>query len=431
MHSIFIIVIVFFTLAVIGICYLLYKAVNIPFPSIANNDISENALTTKGNYLYFDDSFLVRNKQEIYELYTDGNGFERGIKAGALLKELKFEHEKVFIESIHQLVPNRFYLNVLKIIVGIFNRNLHKHIPVEYLDEIYGLSKSSSAQFNYIAPSYQRVLNYHAAHDIGHAMQNFGLVGCSSFVVKGSKSADGKLLLARNLDFSPSEGFNERKVLYFINPTKGNKYVSYSWPGFAGVVSGMNEHGLCVVLHATKSTATLKIGTPVSIIAKEILQYASNLEEVEAILLKRKTFVAEMFLVVSGKENSAKVFEKTPDSLTEFEMEGNELICTNHYLSKEKCNSPSNLDWKNKISSAYREEKLKELLIQNTEINFTIAANILRNVEGIKGENIGLQKAAITNENLFDKLMEACKFCSLGQITQALFEVGGQYRRNM
>ncbi len=42
-----------------------------------------------------------------------------------------------------------------------------------------------------------------------------------------------------------------------------------------------------------------------------------------------------------------------------------------------------------------------------------------------------LQEAAIQNENLFDKLMEATKVCSLGQITEALFKVGGQYRRNM
>jgi len=42
-----------------------------------------------------------------------------------------------------------------------------------------------------------------------------------------------------------------------------------------------------------------------------------------------------------------------------------------------------------------------------------------------------LQLAAIKNENLFDHLMEATKVCSLGQITSALFEVGGQYRRNM
>jgi methylmalonyl-CoA mutase len=42
-----------------------------------------------------------------------------------------------------------------------------------------------------------------------------------------------------------------------------------------------------------------------------------------------------------------------------------------------------------------------------------------------------IRKAAIKNENLFEVLMEATKVCSLGQITNAMFEVGGQYRRNM
>jgi methylmalonyl-CoA mutase len=42
-----------------------------------------------------------------------------------------------------------------------------------------------------------------------------------------------------------------------------------------------------------------------------------------------------------------------------------------------------------------------------------------------------VQQAAIQNKNIFEELMEVCKVCSLGQITKALFEVGGQYRRNM
>jgi methylmalonyl-CoA mutase len=42
-----------------------------------------------------------------------------------------------------------------------------------------------------------------------------------------------------------------------------------------------------------------------------------------------------------------------------------------------------------------------------------------------------LQDVAINNGNLFAELMETVKYCSLGQITHALYEVGGQYRRNM
>lgn len=52
---------------------------------------------------------------------------------------------------------------------------------------------------------------------------------------------------------------------------------------------------------------------------------------------------------------------------------------------------------------------------------------------GEKGQETlrALQQAAIHNQNIFEQLMETVKYCSLGQITKALFEVGGQYRRNM
>jgi methylmalonyl-CoA mutase len=42
-----------------------------------------------------------------------------------------------------------------------------------------------------------------------------------------------------------------------------------------------------------------------------------------------------------------------------------------------------------------------------------------------------LKQTAINNGNLFAELMETVKYCSLGQVTHALYEVGGQYRRNM
>ena len=70
-------------------------------------------------------------------------------------------------------------------------------------------------------------------------------------------------------------------------------------------------------------------------------------------------------------------------------------------------------------------EEEKQLQIQNLE-NF-------QKSHADKSEEIlnDLQIAAINQENLFEKMMEAVKYCSLGQITNALFEVGGMYRRNM
>ncbi|GGW27309.1 methylmalonyl-CoA mutase family protein [Arenibacter certesii] len=53
------------------------------------------------------------------------------------------------------------------------------------------------------------------------------------------------------------------------------------------------------------------------------------------------------------------------------------------------------------------------------------------NQDFVQSKLESLQKVAVKNENIFESLMEVTKYCSLGQITHALFEVGGQYRRNM
>ena len=54
-----------------------------------------------------------------------------------------------------------------------------------------------------------------------------------------------------------------------------------------------------------------------------------------------------------------------------------------------------------------------------------------RNVEESDKRLVELKKVAARNQNIFEQLMEVCKVASLGQISKALYEVGGQYRRNM
>ena len=73
-------------------------------------------------------------------------------------------------------------------------------------------------------------------------------------------------------------------------------------------------------------------------------------------------------------------------------------------------------------------------VIRATEEEKEFQIKTLKNLhEANDTENLlkQLQSKAINNENIFEALMEVCKVCSLGQITNALFEVGGQYRRNM
>ncbi len=75
-------------------------------------------------------------------------------------------------------------------------------------------------------------------------------------------------------------------------------------------------------------------------------------------------------------------------------------------------------------------------VIRATEDEKQFQINMLKNLHTAYGEEAkqgirNVQVAAINNKNMFEELMETCKYASLGEITKALFEVGGQYRRNM
>ncbi len=88
------------------------------------------------------------------------------------------------------------------------------------------------------------------------------------------------------------------------------------------------------------------------------------------------------------------------------------------------------------LSSKGSPTVLPKEVIRATEEEKQYQINMLkllneRNEEKAKHELRHIQEEAIKNHNVFEALMDACKVCSIGQITSALFEVGGQYRRNM
>ena len=148
------------------------------------------------------------------------------------------------------------------------------------------------------------------------------LVGCTSFAVWGRESADSSLLMARNFDFYMGEEFAKNKLVLFEKPDSGYAYVSVTWPGMLGVVSGMNTQGLAVTINASKLEVPSSSATPISILVKSILQYASNIEEAETIAASFKTFVCESILVGSANDGRAVIIEKTPSAMGIYSLDG-------------------------------------------------------------------------------------------------------------
>ncbi len=95
------------------------------------------------------------------------------------------------------------------------------------------------------------------------------------------------------------------------------------------------------------------------------------------------------------------------------------IIGVNTFLSSK--GSPTILP--KEVVRATEEEKQYQIKMLR-ELQHTFKKIVPKQIEKI-------QETAIQNKNIFNVLMEATKYCSLGQITNALFEVGGQYRRNM
>ncbi|WP_428230689.1 C45 family autoproteolytic acyltransferase/hydolase [Flavobacterium sp.] len=344
---------------------------------------------------------LLKNKQGLWELYVEGDPLEIGLNTGALSDSLLKNQEHIFFSKIKDIVPSKFQQKLLRQFLKWYNRKLYTNVPEEYQTEIFGVSQYTSHDFDNIAPQYQRSLYLHAAHDIGHALQDLALVGCSSFAAWGEKSEDGNLILGRNFDFYVSDAFAENKIVAFINPKEGHQFMMVTWPGMVGAVSGMNEQGLTVTINASKSEIPLIAKTPISILTREILQHAKNIEEAIAIAKKREVFVSESIMVGSAQDNKAILIEVSPKKMDVYEVpNSNQLFCSNHFQGEDLKNEKRNQSQIINSHSEYRLERMQELFAENPKINPKIASEILRNKDGLKNISLGYG-----NEKALNQLM--------------------------
>ena len=368
-------------------------------PKVSNAEVENlQVYQLDSNFRSIKNNWIKRNEFGLWEMYVEGEAYERGVTNGKLTKDLIYKQENAFINQIKVMIPSESYLKFLKSFIGFFNRNMDKHVIEEYQQEIFGVSQSASEEFDFIGTNYHRLLNYHAAHDIGHALQNMNLVACTAFSGWDSRSEDSSLIIGRNFDFYVGDEFAEDKIILFSNPDKGFKFMIVTWGGMIGATSGMNDQGLTVTLNAAKSEIPFGAATPVSLVAREILQYASTIEEAYNIAKKRKMFVSESLFIGSAKDGKTATIEKSPKDQALFNTEDDYMICVNHFQSdqmkKEIFANAKAADY----ATTYRYERVKELLNENQKLNIEKVAKILRDQKGLNDENIGMGNEKAVNQ---------------------------------
>lgn len=372
------------------------------FPSIEQYDALVPRLSYDTDSLKITtQAYLYQNKQKLWELYVQGDPYQIGLQTGALTQQLYQKQETVFFAKVEEFVPSAFKQKMLVKMLKFYNRHLYRYIPAEFKTEIYGLSHYATDRFAYLGDAYHRNLYLHGAHDIGHAFQDLALVGCSSLAVWGEHSEDGGLLIGRNFDFYAGDEFAENKIIAFVKPNQGHAFMSVTWGGMTGVVSGMNQEGLTVTLNAGKSAIPLKAKTPISVVAREILQYAANIEEAIAIAEKKEVFVSESILVGSAQDKKAVIIEIAPKNFGVYDMPNvSTVICSNHFQSEAFAQDKRNRKQIEESHSQYRWDKIKEIVDEERQLSPLKMAHLLRNTEGLDQKALGYGNEKALNQLL-------------------------------
>lgn len=387
------------TLLLVLVFIVYYKIeVKMTPPSFFKTELLDIKINKDSALYSYNNNWLQQNKYGLWELMVAGDAEELGAINGALTQELATYQEYAFVERLKEMIPSESYINSLKYFTSWFNRDMDEYIPKEYLVEIFGVSQYALKDYEFIGDNYDRILNYHAAHDIGHALQNLNLVACTGFAGWNSCSADSSLIIGRNFDFYVGDKFAENKIVAFYKPKTGNNFMHITWGGLIGTVSGMNDKGLTITLNSAKSSIPMSARTPVSIVARNILQYADNIEQAYTIAKSFRTFVTETFLIGSAADGKAVLIEKTPDTTLLFDYNKEYIIATNHLQHEAFSNDEMNIENINSSASMYRYNRTEQLVNEAKKLSVENVASILRDTKGINNKNIGLSNEKAINQ---------------------------------
>jgi isopenicillin-N N-acyltransferase like protein len=352
-----------------------------PPPIPANASILALKTNQYDGKLWLGQSWVGR-RDGLLTVYLKGAPFDLGYSSGVLLQPQIHTLENEFIKMVHGYVPNEWTLNVLKWYVIYRNRHLTDYIPAEYRMEILGATVGCPDAHPEIGAYYNRILNYHAAHDVSYMMIDNPLVsraGCTSFGAWGPATSNGHLITGRNFDWEAAEVFSRDRVVIMCEPDHGIPFISLAWAGMAGVVSGMNRAGISVTVNGAPSNLPRETATPVAIVARDILQKAHNLNETMNILRAAKVFVSTLWLIGSKSDGRFIVVEKTPDTTQVREAERDSIVCANHFETSGLRDDYRNQQHLAEATSVSRKTRMAELIQgAHGKIDASHAAEFLR-----------------------------------------------------
>ncbi|HEY8086228.1 MAG TPA: C45 family peptidase, partial [Polyangiaceae bacterium] len=161
-------------------------------------------------------------------------------------------------------------------------------------------------------------------------------------------------------DFEADDGLDRDKVVYLVREDGAIPFASVAWPGFVGVVTGMNADGVVMVVHGGRAREPVTDGMPVAFSLREALARGHTADEAVAILQAQAVMVSHIVFVADAA-GSVRIVERAPGERAEVRAMQGQGWVTNTFAGP-LASDPKNLRVQETTTSDERGARVEELL---------------------------------------------------------------------
>ena len=328
-------------------------------------------------------------KRGVRLVYLAGTPEQIGAQHTALLYDRMAEDEQILWDGFEEVVPFAPARALMFDIGRVRYRDVASSFPEARRREIAAEASAFVPDpYAKLMPTYQRMVMLHALYDIALGFERSPLLGCTAFGLGPEVTADGHAIFARAFDFEAADVFDEGKVVFLVHEDGKIPFASVAWPGFVGVVTGMNAEGVALAVHGGRAREPSTSGVPVAFSLREALASARDTNEAVAILAAQPVMVSHIVFVGDGTGGFA-VVERAPGApahvRSSFTHPGTASV-TNHFEGP-LAGDPRDTRVRQTTSTLARRARIDELLGAVRPKSATVASTLeLLRDHGCAGE---------------------------------------------
>ncbi len=324
--------------------------------------------------------WFSKEEKGIHHIFLSGTPFEQGLAWGSLTGDLLYRQEKSLLDLYTDLIPSDSARKIFETGLIAAFQGLEKSFAPWMLEEMWGVSQSASTDFNKFASPYSRQLAYHGIHEVGQLFVDLApLEGACTFL---SYPLEKSWIIGRSFDFEGGRIFDEEKVVKWVYPETGFKYVSVIWTGMVGAVSGVNEKGIFVSINAAGSREVNLQGLPATLLLTKVLKEAATLEDALKIFRDTHSMVTDIFMVLDSQTGRLFKVEKSALNLDMSEIKTVRAV-TNHLEAEVFAKDDFNQLRKTDYTSTHRLVRAQYLLDQLANRKVKNREEVLRSLLSI------------------------------------------------